>query len=140
MSDPVTNTHPAKIFIKGINQVNSVNGSSNIASSETETPSRRAKKLAATPSRRADKLVALFPTNKTRFGKFDYESKTFKLMKEQLELDISFTNRMEQCGYISMSIIINRFGLDMKYISRTFAMMDQAIFWTLQIINKPETS
>ena len=76
------------------------------------------------PSRRTVRLAALFPSPVTRFGNFESDSHTIKLLRERLQLDASFITRMEQCGYIKMSIIINRFGLDTKDTNSYFRHPD----------------
>ena len=76
-----------------------------------------------TPSRRSVRLGALFPPDKTRFSTFQPQSKTIDLLVHRLQLGPDFISRMEQCGYVKISIIINRFGMDTKTIAKTFAMM-----------------
>jgi hypothetical protein len=75
------------------------------------------------PSRRTIRLAALFPQDVARFGTFEADSKPLKLLTEFLRLDSTFIARMEQCGYVKISIIINRFGLDTRSIAKAFAIM-----------------
>ena len=76
-----------------------------------------------TPPRRSIRLGALFTPDKTRFSTFQPQSKTIDLLVHCLQLGPDFISRMEQCGYVKISIIINRFGTDTKNIAKTFAMM-----------------
>ena len=75
------------------------------------------------PSRRTEKLAALFPSTHIRFRTFDVNSKTLHLLSVVLKLDSTFITRMEQVGYVKISIIINRFGMDTRSIAKAFALM-----------------
>ena len=44
-------------------------------------------------------------------------------LQEVLNLDVTFIARLEQCGYISPTIIVNRFGMGIRHIAESFSMM-----------------
>ena len=105
------NTPPTKVIIEQIpSDEDSIGITASIASSSM-------------PSRRTTRLAALFPSTNVRFGQFVLESKTLKLLQDTLQLYITFITRMEQCGFTKISIIVNRFGLDIRSISKRFALM-----------------
>ena len=72
---------------------------------------------------RTERLAALFPLGDTRFGSFQKDSKLLDLFLALLKLDSSFIARLENCGFVTPAIIVNRFGLGMSYIAKSFAMM-----------------
>ena len=105
------NTPPTEVIIEQIpSDEDSIGITASIASSSM-------------PSRRTTRLAALFPSTKSRFGPFVLESKTLKLLQDTLQLDVTFISRMEHCGFTKISIIVNRFGLDIRSISKSFALM-----------------
>jgi hypothetical protein len=110
--DPETTANlvpPVEVYLEGLSQV------------DADTFDDETLASSAMPSRRTVRLAALFPTNKDRFGKMKANILIF--LQETLGLDVTFISRMEQCGFITMSIIINRFGIDIRSIAKAFAMM-----------------
>ena len=75
------------------------------------------------PSNRTERLAALFPIDSVRFSKFKDASLIIRWLAEFLQLDATFIARMECCGYVTPSIIMNRFGLSEQSIAESFAVM-----------------
>ena len=75
------------------------------------------------PSNRTVKLSALFPSDQPRFGSFKKQSRVTDFLTGILQLDAPFIARLEQLGYVSMAVIVNRFGLDTRSITETFSIM-----------------
>ena len=87
------------------------------------------------PSNRTEHLAALFPLDSVKFSKFDTNSFIFTMLTEFLKLDSTFIVRMESCGYVKPSIIVNRFGLSDKSIAEAFAVMGPSHVLDAQVHN-----
>ena len=107
---------PVEVYIEGINDDLTM-GSNYTATNVSSIAS------SSMPSRRSTRLAALFTPDNNRFGNFDSNSTALAILTGRLRLDVTFIARMEAVGYIKMSIIINRFGLDIRSIARAFAVM-----------------
>ncbi len=60
---------------------------------------------------------------KALFGNFMKDTILLELLRNVLSLDASFITQMEQVGFITPAIIVNRFGLNIWDIAQAFSMM-----------------
>ena len=75
------------------------------------------------PSRKTEKMTRLFPSNPSKFSSFNTESSLIEFLQHVLNLDSTFIARLEQVGFVTPTVIINRFGLDTKSIALSFSLM-----------------
>ena len=70
------------------------------------------------PSRCSTKLATLFPENATTPGVLDPMSPLFNFLHQILQLSSNFIMRLEQVGFVTPHVIVNRFGLSTHHIKK----------------------
>ena len=77
----------------------------------------------STPSRKTERLKRLFPDSSSRFSSFKPDSTLVEFLRHVINLDPTFIARLEQVGFVTPTVIINRFGLDTRSIALSFSLM-----------------
>ena len=75
------------------------------------------------PSRKTEKLTKMFPSDPSKFSSFNTESTLVEFLQHVINLDSTFIARLEQIGFVTPTVIVNRFGLDSQSIALSFSLM-----------------